>query len=124
MRKSISINDVDCSTIFTRYGYSVSYTKIRGTAGGTMLDGSTTEDVIAIKAVVTLYFMPQTEEELNAFLNLLYKSDYAKVNYFDPKAKDYRTIEAIYSEITSKHILTNVNNDEMWAIEQLTLTER
>ena len=64
MRKSISINDVDCSTIFTRYGYSVSYTKIRGAAGGTMLDGSTTEDVIAIKAVVTLSFMPQTEEEL------------------------------------------------------------
>lgn len=124
MRKNISINDVDCSTIFTRYGYSVSYIKIRGDAGGTMLDGSTTEDVIAIKAVVTLSFMPQTEEELNAFLNLLYKSDYAKVNYFDPKAKDYRTVEAIYSEITSKHILTNVNNDEMWAIEQLTLTER
>lgn len=124
MKKNISINDVDCSTIFTKYGYSVSYIKIRGDAGGTMLDGSTTEDVIAIKAVVTLSFMPQTEEELNAFLNLLYKSDYAKVNYFDPKAKDYRTIEAIYSEITSKHILTNVNNDEMWAIEQLTLTER
>lgn len=124
MKKNISINDVDCSTIFTKYGYSVSYTKIRGAAGGTMLDGSTTEDVIAIKAVITLSFMPQTEEELNAFLNLLYKSDYAKVNYFDPKAKDYRTIEAIYSEITSKHILTNVNNDEMWAIEQLTLTER
>lgn len=124
MRKSISINDVDCSTIFTRYGYSVSYTKIRGDAGGTMLDGSTTEDVIAIKAVVTFSFMPQTEEELNAFLNLLYNSDYAKVNYFDPKAKDYRTIEAIYSEITSKHVMTNVNDDELWITGQLTLTER
>ena len=124
MKKSISINDVDCSTLFTRYGYSVSYTKIHGDAGGTMLDGSTTEDVIAIKAVVTYSFMPQTEEELNAFLNLLYKSDYAKVNYFDPKAKNYRTIEAIYSEITSKHVMTNVNEDELWTTEQLTLTER
>lgn len=124
MKKSISINDVDCSTLITRYGYSVSYIKIRGDAGGTMLDGSTTEDVIAIKAVVTYSFMPQTEEELNAFLNLLYKSDYAKVNYFDPFAKDYRTIEAIYSEITSKHVMTNVNEDELWTTEQLTLTER
>ena len=124
MKKSISINDVDCSTLFTRYGYSVSYIKIHGDAGGTMLDGSTTEDVIAIKAVVTYSFMPQTEEELNAFLNLLYKSDYAKVNYFDPFAKDYRTIETIYSEITSKHVMTNVNEDELWTTEQLTLTER
>lgn len=124
MKKNISINDVDCSTIFTKYGYSVSYTKIRGAAGGTMLDGSTTEDVIAIKAVVTLSFMPQTEEELNAFLNLLYKSDYAKVTYFDPKAKNYRTVEAIYSEITSKHIMTNINDDELWITGQLTLTER
>ena len=49
---------------------------------------------------------------------------YAKVNYFDPKAKDYRTIEAIYSEITSKHVMTNVNDDELWTTEQLTLTER
>lgn len=124
MKKSISINDVECSTLFTRYGYSVSYIKIYGDAGGTMLDGSTTEDVIAIKAVVTYSFMPQTEEELNAFLNLLYKSDYAKINYFDPKAKDYRTIEAIYSEITSKYVMTNVNDDELWTTEQLTLTER
>ena len=124
MKKEISINGVDCSSLFMRYGYSTDYKKIHGANGGTMLDGSTTEDVIAVKAVISLSFMPQTEEALSAFLSSLYESPYATVRYFDLKAGDYREIETIYSEMNVKHLMTNINDAEMWQPGTMTLTER
>ena len=124
MKKEISINGVDCSSLFMRYGYTTDYKKIHGANGGTMLDGSTTEDVIAVKAVISLSFMPQTEEALSAFLSSLYGSDYATVRYFDIKEGDYRTIEAIYSEMNVKHLMTNIYDNEMWQPGTMTLTER
>jgi hypothetical protein len=124
MEKKIFINDTDCSALFMRYGYTVNYKKIHGNAGGTMLDGSTTEDVIAVKAVISLSFMPQKEADLASFLASLYGSDYAIVSYYDPKDGDYREIEAIYSEVNVKHIMSNINDDEIWQTDSLTLTER
>lgn len=124
MKKEISINDVDCSSLFMRYGYTTDYKKVHGANGGTMLDGSTTEDVIAVKAVISLSFMPQTEEALAEFLSSLYGSDYATVRYFDLMSGEYRTIEAIYSEINVKHLMTNIYENEMWQPGTLTLTER
>lgn len=124
MKKEISINGVDCSSLFMRYGYTVNYKKVHGANGGTMLDGSTTEDVIAVKAVISLSFMPQTEEDLSAFMSSLYGSDYATVYYYDPKDGAYRTIEAIYSEMNVKHLMTNIYDNEMWHPGTMTLTER
>ena len=124
MEKNITINGVDCASLFTRYGYTVKYKKVHGNAGGTMLDGSTTEDVIAIKAVIKLKLMPFTEESLSDFLSSLYRSDYAVVMYFDPRENKYRTIEAMYDEIESEHSFVNCNEDNIWLAGSLTLTER
>lgn len=124
MKKEISINKIDCASLFPRYGYTVEYKKIHGNAGGTMLDGSTTEDVIAIKAVITLTVMPLTEASMTALLSSIYSKDYVQLEYFDTRAGDYRTIEAIYSEMQVKHLFTNVNDDEIWQSEKLTFTER
>lgn len=125
MEKNITINNVDCADLFTRYGYLVTQTKIHGTAGGTMLDGSTTEDVIAVKAIINLTLLPQTEEAFTTFLKSLYGSDYATVNYYDPFYGEYRQIEAIVGEIEVKHNFVNVNGDNIWtATKKLTLTER
>lgn len=124
MEKNISINGVDCASLFTRYGYTVTYKKIHGNAGGTMLDGRTTEDVIAIKAVIKLNLMPFTEESLHTFLTSIYGSDYAVVMYFDPRENKYRTIEAMYDEIESEHAFINCNEDNIWLAGTLTLTER
>ena len=51
MSKTIKINDVDFTSMFTPVGYSVGYKSIQGNNGGLMLDGSYTEDEIAQKAV-------------------------------------------------------------------------
>lgn len=125
MQKNITINNVDCAKTFTKYGYLVTHKKIHGAAGGTMLDGSTTEDVIAIKASINLTLMPQTEEALVSFLKSLYGSDYAAVNYYDPFYGEYRNIEAIIGELEVKHTFVNVNGDDIWTFTtQLTLAER
>lgn len=124
MKKEISINGVDRSSMFMPYVFSTRYKKIYGQNNGTMLDGTTTEDVIERKAVITLSFMPQIEEDLTTFLSSLYSSDYAIVRYFDIKTGDYRTIEAIYTEVEAKHLMTNINDDEIWLPQPLTLTER
>ena len=54
MRKTIKINNVDFTAYFTPVGYKVAHKKIKGPNEGYMLDGSFTEDILAIKAVITL----------------------------------------------------------------------
>lgn len=124
MRKDIMINGVDCSKIFTEYGYSVNYKKINGKAGGTMLDGSTTVDVIAIKAVISFAVLPQKEEEMSNFIKLMYSGDYLEVTYFDIRENGYRTIETIPSEVSAKHLMQNVFGTHMWQVKAVSFTER
>lgn len=124
MRKDIEINGIDCKSYFPSYGQNVDYTKIHGPLGGTMLDGSTTEDVIAIKAVIKLSFIPQREEKTSEFLSSLYSAPYAQLRYFDPMQNEYRTIEAIYSEMQVTHLFENAFSHEMWSLHSIVFTER
>ena len=124
MQKEIHINGTNRTSLFTKYGYAVGYKKIRGRNGGTMLDGSTTEDIIAIKAVVTLPLMPLSEEQLNELIADIYGGDYVTLYYFDIRTNAYIEAEFMYSEITGRHIMQNAFDTEMWLAGSLTLTER
>ena len=124
MNKDIKVNNIDCSSIFTRYGYSVTYKKIMGDAGGDMLDGSTTVDVIAVRPIVTFGFMPVAEDKLSAFIADLYKKDYAQVYYFDLCEREYKTIEAIYSDIQAGHRLTGTDGKDYWFASTITFEGR
>lgn len=124
MNKDIKVNGIDCSSIFTRWGYSVTYNKITGDAGGDMLDGSTIEDIIAIRPVVKLTFMPLSEDTLAEFISSLYKSDYAEVYYYDIRERAYKTIEAIYSEIQATHGLTSPGGVDYWFAKSITFEGR
>ena len=124
MEKRIKINGDDCASLFTRFGYSVSYKKVHGNAGGTMLDGRTTEDVIAIKAIIKLQFMPFREQDLHNFFKSIYGVDYDIVEFYDPRFGGYRTIEAIVGELTAEHKFININDDDIWIAGSITLTER
>ena len=122
MRKDIFINGIDCSSMFTRYGYDTDYFKVEGNAGGIMLDGSETVDVLRIKALVTMAVMPMTEVEMSRFVNLV-SSDYVDVTYFDIKQLGYRTIKAIPSEVSTRHLMTNAFDDEMWSAKAVSFKE-
>lgn len=124
MNKEIKVNNIDCSLIFTRYGYSVTYKKIMGDASGDMLDGSTTEDIIAIRPVVTFGFMPVDEDKLSTFIASLYKNDYAQLYYFDLRERAYKTIEAIYSDVQAGHRLTGTDGKDYWFASTITFEGR
>ena len=125
MQNPISVNSRDISNIVTRYGYMVSYTRVDGGSGGTMLDGSTTVDVIAVKAIITVPLMPLMESQLNSLLDSLYANDYVTVTYYDPRANATRTIQCIMTEdVESKHAGQNAFSNEIWLSGVLTFTER
>ena len=79
MSKTIKINDVDFTSMFTPVGYAVGYKSIQGNNGGLMLDGSYTEDEIAQKAVISLPCMPLNSSNLSNLLSNIYGSVYPKV---------------------------------------------
>lgn len=124
MQKSIRINSIDYSQYVTKYGYSVSYRKVDGGAGGTMLTGETTVDVLAIKAVITVPLMPMFESQLNALIANALSSDYPTLRYFDPRTNAYRTITTIMDEPEMRHVGMNCYNNEIWIAGTLTFTEK
>ena len=124
MQKEIRINNHDYTSLVTRYGYTVNYTKVDGGQGGTMLDGSTTVDVLAIKAVVTVPLMPLFESQLFEVISDALSSDYPTLYYYDPRTADYRAIETIMSEPEMRHVGQSITDAEIWLAGTLTFTER
>lgn len=123
MTKSIAINSVSFTDLFTPTGYIVSYQKRRGNNGGMMLDGSQVDDVLAVKAVVTCTCMPTDEKHLQQLLVVL-ANTYVTVSYYDPRTGNYRTMTAIPSEPSQKFRGTGANALEYWTGTVVTLTEK
>ena len=63
MAKTININGVDFTSYFTTSGFVCAYTKIDGGNGGTMKNGDTIQDIVAVKARGQATCMPLTEEQ-------------------------------------------------------------
>ena len=102
-RKQIKLNDVDVTSYFVQRGMTVTYAKVTGSNGGTMLSGDREEDVLAWKAVVTLTCMPLTPAQQADFLAKVMVAD-PTLYYFDPLTNGYKTIHymASISETTYK----------------------
>ena len=122
--KTIKINGTDYTSMFTRYGYTVGYRKVLGPNGGRTLDSTEYEDLVALKAEITLLFMPEKESDLETLLTALYGSDYAELYYFDPRAGTYRTVPVIVGETDHRHTMKSVDGNEYWTCGTITLRER
>lgn len=123
-RKTIQINGTDYTTYFPPAGYIVTYIKVTGSNEGTMLDGSDTEDTIAVKAVVSSPLMPLTEAQQSTLLQDLLSDDYATVYYFDPRKNAYRTAVMRYEIDSMQHRGTGANAEEYWTGLAVTFTDR
>lgn len=124
MSKTIKINDVDFTSMFTPVGYSVGYKSIQGNNGGLMLDGSYTEDEIAQKALILLPRMPLNSSDLSTLLSNIYGSEYPKVYYYDPKDGDYREIYTRRNETEHQFVGIGTDGKEYWTGTVITLTEK
>lgn len=124
MSKTIKINGTDFTSMFTRRGYVVRYESVHGNNGGLMLDGSTTEDELAIKAVVALPVMPLSETDVAVLLQAIYSEPYVTLQYFDPKTGAYRTALFRRSQAEQKYRGYGSDGNEYWTGPSLTLTEK
>lgn len=122
MSKTIRINGTNYTSLFTPTGYTVSYIKRRGPNAGQMMDGSYTDDVRAVKAVVTCVCMPTNEAQLAALLAEL-AGTYVTVYYFDPR-EGYRTMEAMPSDPAQRYRGKNISLLDYWTGTVVTFTER
>lgn len=94
MAKTIKINGVDFTSYFTPEGFQCSYIKIDGGNGGTMKNGDTVQDIVAIKASGKATCMPLTETQQSALLTSIYSSQPVSLTYFDAKQAAEKTVEA------------------------------
>ena len=123
-RKPVSINGIDFSESFTDVGYDVNYIKRTGKNGGTMQDGSITEDVITIKAVVTLPRMPLNEDKLSALLDAVLSTPYPLLEYFDPWRKTTRMVMTVVSPPKSKYRGIGSDDNSYWSGDGIVFTEK
>ena len=94
MAKTININGVDFTSYFTTSGFVCAYTKIDGGNGGTMKNGDTIQDIVAVKARGQATCMPLTEEQQKKLLSTIYSSQPVLIQYFDARTGSDRTVEA------------------------------
>ena len=113
MAKTVKMNNVDVTSYFTPRGMSVTYVKVLGENGGTVLTGERVEDVLAWKAVVTLTCMPLTPTQQADFLTKAQVAD-PTLYYFDPKANDYRTIHYMAEISETVHRGNGGTGTEYW----------
>lgn len=123
MKKTIKINGKDFTEYFTPTGYSVSYKKIRGPNSGYMQDGSYTDDVLAVKAIVTCTCMPLDETKLSTLLSEI-SGAYADVIFFDPAMNEYRTAKMLTPEPSQKFKGTGADSVDYWTGTILQFTEK
>lgn len=123
-RKTIQINGTDYTSYFPAAGYEVTYTKTKGNNEGTMLNGAYTEDIIAVKAVVSSPLIPLTEEQQSRFIQDLLSDDYAAVYYFDPRKNAYRTAVMQYDITTTVYRGLGADENDYWTGLAVTFTDR
>lgn len=121
--EGLKINGLSFDDVFAKYGYTVSYIKRRGNNSGPMLDGSYTDDVVAVKAVVTCVCMPTNKSRLQDLLNVI-TDTYVTVYYYDPKSGAYREMTAMPSEPAYKFRGNGADLLEYWTGSTIIFTEK
>ena len=121
--ETLRLNGIDFTHSFTSIGYLVHYKKILGSNSGYMLDGSYVEDLLAIKAVITLPAMPLQEADISRLLQTVYQKSYVDVSYFYPRVQGYRTNAAIPEESEAVYRGEGGTGLIFWTGVQITLTE-
>lgn len=92
--KTILINGVNFTSYFTPSGFVCAYTKIDGGNGGTMKNGDTIQDIVAVKARGQATCMPLNELQQAKLLAAIYESQPVTLQYFDAMLGHNRSIKA------------------------------
>ena len=123
MQFNLKINGTDFSPAFNSIGYGVSYLKIEGDNGGTTLDGTLVEDVLAWKAVVNLPCIDLEEDMLSSLLTAC-MADSLSVEYYDLKTKKIRSIDASITMGEATFLLQDCDGVRVYTVFAISLREK
>ena len=124
-KKNLTYKGTDISSFYPASGYSVAYQKRIGNNSFVSINGVETEDVVAVKAIVTVPIMPLTSARAAQLNALLFSGDtHGNLVYFDPAANDYRTIDAIPSEASGKYAGVGADGKDYWVFDAIEFRER
>ena len=100
--KTAILNDMDLTAlgVITGAGYSVEYVPVDGGQGGFMQDGSTKEDELGIKTIVSFPLMPMQESLNSRLLKAVYDTAETRLTYFDPKTGADRTMRTLRGRLS------------------------
>lgn len=121
--KTWKINGKDFTKFFAHRNWTLEYQSITGNNAGRMLDGSYTEDEIAIKTVITLSCMPLDESQAATLVDELLSKVYPVLEYYDLRTGEYRTIETL-RKISSSTYWGECVGGNYFGNTTITLTER
>lgn len=124
MPKTLLINGTNVTAYLPPTGYTVGYQSVDGGQGGTMQDGTYTEDEIAIKAVISIPCMPLSDAQIALLLSNVFGNPYCAVQYYDPMRGTNRQINARRSVSTQKYRGAGANGSDYWTGTIINLIER
>jgi hypothetical protein len=123
MAKTFKINGRDYTKYFAHRNWTLEYQPVNGNNAGLMLDGSYTEDEIAIKAVITLSLMPLNETQAATLLDDVLSTTYPVLYYYDLRTGAYREIETL-RKVSASTYWGGCYGGDYWGNSQITFTER
>lgn len=101
---TLTINGKDLSSYVKDEGETIEYVKIHGDHEGTVLSGSTIEEILAIKVTLEYECEYLTWEQLKELADLA-SEDTVQVTYYDPKESGDRTVTMKPSLSAAKKVL-------------------
>ena len=119
---TLFLDNVDYTTYVKNRGYAVAYRKVVGPNSFTTLDGTTHEDIIAKKAVVSVPLNQMNSTQLAALTAACYNAK--RATFFDTESGGNVTkdVSASLSEVS---VLMTKNGTKYWGTEiLLTLEEK
>lgn len=122
MSDSIKINGYDFTDCFKKKGVSAYYTKITGSNGGTMLDGTEVEDVLSFKLNYQRGFLPLKETRCIELLRQL-KNRTVTVTLTDPLSLQERSFEAKVTDVVPVYKFTDQNGVRWFSLPDFTIKE-
>ena len=121
--KKANLNGLDFSVFTPPVHYDIEYKTRDGGQGGLMQDGSMREDILARKAVITLYLPPLNDENMGWLLQAIWK-DPSELEYFDLIEQRYITISTLRGQLaTAQDMGQGTDRNNYWYANTLTLEE-
>lgn len=120
--KTVQINGEDFTADFVPQ-FDIRQVRVQGPNGFPVSNGDTIVDLLTTKDEISYRVQPLSTVRLRA-LRAVMKNAYVNLYYFDPDTGNYRTIEAIPSEVSATYKGQQSDGADLWTVQTVSFRER